>query len=119
MSDSPPPIQEADLVTPDLVKHAGEVLSSLVTRTVCLRAWVTPPVDPEPVRLARDFLYGLMHQGPNMDIFDLVLRASKAHGAWIRHFAYNTPILDSALELIDVVELQARRVNDVDAQTAA
>ncbi|KAL6199866.1 hypothetical protein ACLB2K_029648 [Fragaria x ananassa] len=114
VSDSPPPIQEADLVTLDLVKHAGEVLSSLVTRTVCLRAWVTPPVDPEPVHLAWDFLYGLMRQGPNMDIFDLVLRASKAHGARIRHFAYSTPILDCALELIDVVELQARRLEDLE-----
>lgn len=50
-----------------------------------------------------------------MDVFDLVRRAREAHGALTRHFACNTP----ALELIDVVELQARCVNSVEAQSAA
>lgn len=69
------------------------------------RAQVTLTYDPEPVHLARDFLHGLMHQVPNMDFFDLVWRACEAHGALTHHFAYSTPALDRALELIDVVEL--------------
>ena len=78
---------------------------------------MTPPVDLEPVHLARDFSHGLMRQGPNMDVFDLVRRVHKAHGGLVRHFACSTPALDHALELIDVIKMQARRVNDAEAQS--
>ncbi|KAL6176052.1 hypothetical protein ACLB2K_052688 [Fragaria x ananassa] len=59
-----------------------------------------------------------MRQGPNMDVFDLVRRAREAHGALVHHFACNTPTLDHALELIDAVGMQARRVNNAKAQLA-
>lgn len=114
VSDVPLPVLEIDPITPAPVRHTSEVLSSLATRTARLRARVTPPADLEPVRLARDIFHGLMHQGPNMDVFDLMRRAHKAHGALTRHFACNTPALDRALDLINAVELQARYVNNAE-----
>ncbi|KAL6205767.1 hypothetical protein ACLB2K_023019 [Fragaria x ananassa] len=108
-----------DLAGVVLPGMTGEALSSLDTRTALLRARVTSPADPEPVRLARDFLHGLMRQGPKMDVFDLVRRAREAHGALTRPFTCSTLALDHTLELIDDVELQARRVNNAEAQSAA
>lgn len=53
-----------------------------------------------------------------MDVFDLVLRACEAHGALTCHFACSTPTLEHALELINGVKLQTRRVNNKEAQSA-
>lgn len=119
MSDIAPPVLENEPVTPAPVRPTGEVPSSLATRTAHLRARVTSPVDLEPVSLAQDFLHGLMRQGPNMDVFNLVRCAREANGALVLHFACNTPTLDRVLELINAVELQARWVNNVEAQSAA
>nr|XP_011470919.1 PREDICTED: uncharacterized protein LOC101297108 [Fragaria vesca subsp. vesca] len=124
-SEVPPSAPESETVaeveptTPALMRTSGEAVSSLAIRTARLRARVTPPADPEIIRLARSFFHGLLRQGPHMNVFDLVRRAREAHGTLIRHLASSTPALDHALELIDAVELQPRRVQDAGAQSAA
>ena len=54
-----------------------------------------------------------------MNVFDLVGRVREAHEALSRQLVGGNPALDHVLELIDAVELQARRVQDVGAQSAA
>ncbi|KAL6210657.1 hypothetical protein ACLB2K_015889 [Fragaria x ananassa] len=113
-SEVPPPVPKIEAVaeveptTPAPTRISGEVASSLATRTARLRARTTPPADPEPIRLARDFFHGLLRQGPRMNVFDLVGRAREAHEALIRHLAGSNPALDHVLELTDAVELQPR-----------
>ena len=89
------------------------------TRAARLRARTTPPADPEPIRLARAFLHGLLRQGHRMNVFDLVGRVREAHEALSWQLTGGNSALDHVLELADTVELQARRVQDVDAQSAA
>ncbi|KAL6211339.1 hypothetical protein ACLB2K_016566 [Fragaria x ananassa] len=119
VSAVPLPVPEVEPVTPAPVKPTNETPSSLATRTASLRARVIPPANPELVRLARDFLHGLMRQGPNMDVFELVRHAHKAYDALVRHLTCSNPLLDRSLELINAVKLHARRVNDAEAQSAA
>lgn len=125
VSKVPPPLPEIEpaatieLITTGPVRSSGDANSSLATRSARLWARVTPSADPEPIRLARSFLHGLMRQGPHMNVFDLVKHVREAHGALVCHLACSTPALDHALELIDAVELHARRVQDVRAQSVA
>lgn len=90
---TPPPSPEIEAAaeveptTPAPTRTPGEEYSSFGTRAARLWVRTTPPADPEPIRLARSFLHGLLHHGSRSNVFDLVGRIREAHEALDRHLS--------------------------------